>query len=212
MKNLIALTTVMVLGTGALMAQDYTSNNNDSGLTDKGIEYGVKAGVNFASVTGNDIKDPDSRTSFNAGIFAEIPLSDAFSVQPEVYYSGQGYDIKEINQANEFDTSDNIEYQLDYINVPLLAKFYIVDGLSVQAGPSFNFKVNEEIDYHPNADSGDIDLDRAKDFELGGAAGIAYKFYGGFFVEGRYNYGFTNLFENRDIHNSTFQAGLGFTF
>ncbi|WP_417886189.1 porin family protein [Zunongwangia sp.] len=178
--------------------------------------FGVKGGVNIADFTGDDFSSDNSRTSFNVGLLAEIPLADKFSLQPEVMYSGQGYDIAEIDQDNFVDTDENVEFQLDYINVPVLAKIYLVDGLSVQAGPSFNFKVNEEIDYKPTDDGGDIDITdgvaEAKDFEFGGAAGLEYKFNNGLFIQGRYNYGFTDTFEDRDIHNSVWQFGVGFMF
>ncbi|MCF4102803.1 PorT family protein [Gillisia sp. M10.2A] len=176
------------------------------------VMFGVKGGVNFADITGDDFGDAESRTSFNLGLVGEIPLSNKVSIQPEVLYSGQGFDVVERDQDNVFDTDGNIEYQLDYIQVPVLAKFYLVDGLSLQAGPSFNFKVSEEIDYKPLEDGGDVDFDEAEDFEFGVASGLEYKFNNGFFIQGRYNYGFTDLIKDRDIHNSVFQAGIGFMF
>ena len=175
--------------------------------------FGVKGGVNFSTVTGDYFSDPNSRTAFNLGVLAEIPVADRISIQPEVLYSAQGYDVASIDEDNAFDTDDNIEYQLDYIQVPLLAKIYVLDGLSVQAGPSFNFNVNEEIDYTPTENGGDIELeDQVNDFEFGGAAGLEYKFNNGFFIQGRYNYGFTEISEGSDAHNSVWQAGVGYQF
>tara|TARA_R110002020_G_scaffold42212_8_gene123969 strand:- start:1467 stop:2066 length:600 start_codon:yes stop_codon:yes gene_type:complete len=199
MKKLIVLAGIFILGTGAMQAQEF-------------IQFGAKGGVNFSTITGDDFDSPDSRTSFNVGLLAEIPVSDRFSVQPEVLYSGQGFDAARFDQDNAFDNDENIEYQLDYIQVPVLAKIYLVEGLSAQVGPSFNFKVNEEIDSQPNDDAGDIDLDSAKDFEFGGAAGLEYKFNNGFLIQGRYTYGFSETFEDSDAHNSLFQLGVGFMF
>lgn len=175
--------------------------------------FGVRGGLNFADVTGNDFGNVDGRTSFYVGLVGELPLvENLFSIQPEVTYSGQGFTIAEIDQDNLLDTNDNTEYQLDYINVPVLAKIYLIEGLSVQAGPSFNFKINEEIDYKPLADDGDVERDSAKGFEVGGVVGLEYKLMGGFFVQGRYNYGFTDVLDRGDVHNSVFQAGVGFMF
>ncbi|HIB36971.1 porin family protein [Mesonia sp.] len=182
------------------------------------VQIGVKGGVNFANLTGDDIGDTKTRTSFNAGFVAEIPISERFSIQPEVLYSGQGFDIEEIDQNNEFDTDDNVEAQLDYIQIPLLAKIYLVKGLNIQAGPQIGFLINEEIDYQPTDDAGDIDTDVAEDIDFSLAAGVEYKFDGGFFLQGRYNYGFTNVFKESDlfgdpdIKNSVFQVGVGFMF
>ena len=182
------------------------------------VQFGIKGGVNFSTFTGDGIptlEDPDSRTGFHLGLLAEIPLADKFSIQPEVLYTARGFDLAEINQDNAADIDDNIQYQLDYISVPVLAKIYLVEGLSVQAGPSFNYKVNEEIDTAPLEDGGDTDVSgiyNVKDFEIGGAAGLEYKFNNGFFIQGRYNYGFSELIEDYDVHNSVFQAGIGYMF
>lgn len=179
------------------------------------VQVGVKGGVNFSNVTGDDFEGPNSRTSFNAGFVAEIPFTERFSIQPEVLYSGQGFDIDQSNQDNFLDNDGNVEYQLDYIQVPVLAKIYLVEGLSVQAGPQIGFKINEEIDYQPNDDAGDIDLEdysETEDIDISLAAGLEYKFDNGFFIQGRYNYGFSQLIKDYDIHNSVFQAGIGFMF
>ncbi|SHI96744.1 Outer membrane protein beta-barrel domain-containing protein [Mesonia phycicola] len=179
------------------------------------VQVGVKGGVNFSNVTGDDFEGPNSRTSFNAGFVAEIPFTERFSIQPEVLYSGQGFDIDQSNQDNFLDNDGNVEYQLDYIQIPVLAKIYLVEGLSVQAGPQIGFKINEEIDYQPNDDAGDIDLEdysETEDIDISLAAGLEYKFDNGFFIQGRYNYGFSQLIKDYDIHNSVFQAGIGFMF
>lgn len=210
MKKLFLSTAVLLSSLTFMNAQ------SDS----KAVQLGIKGGINSSTISGDDIGDLDSRTSFNAGLVAEIPLLERISFQPEVLYSGQGFDIQEIDQDNVFDTDENIEYQLDYIQVPLLLKVYLVKGLSVEAGPQFGFKINEEIDYQPNDNAGDIDIEdsNVKDFDTSVALGAAYKFDGGFFVSGRYNLGVTNIFEdgtifeNVDAKNDVWQFGIGFMF
>ncbi|AEH02529.1 porin family protein [Lacinutrix sp. 5H-3-7-4] len=212
MKKLILSTVVFVSGLALLNAQ------SDS----KQVQLGVKGGANFSTISGDDFGDPDSRTSFNAGFVAEIPISERLSFQPEVFYSGQGFDVREIDQDNVFDTDDNIEYQLDYIQVPLLLKVYLVKGLSVEAGPQFGFKIHEEFDSQPNSDGGDIEIDSedsyVKDFDTNVAVGASYKFDNGFFLSGRYNIGVTDIFddgtpfEGVDAKNNVWQVGVGFMF
>ncbi|MEW2922235.1 porin family protein [Flagellimonas marina] len=170
------------------------------------VQLGVRGGANFATVAGDDFDSPDSRTSFYLGLLAEAPLSDHVSLQPEIYYSAQGFDI-----TDEPDTPD-AQFQVDYIQVPLLLKFYIADGLNIQAGPQFGFKVNEEIDFDPGEDGGDFDTDAINGFDFQGAAGLEYKFPSGFFIQGRYTYGFSEMIEDVDVHNSVWSAGLGFMF
>ncbi|MGO1751624.1 MAG: porin family protein [Psychroflexus sp.] len=203
MKKLMLTVAITV---GAILTSNAQSDS-------KVVQLGAKGGVNFASVTGDDFDSPDSRTSFNAGIVAEVPYSERFSLQAEVFYSGQGFEVEDINVAGvNFDTN-KVEYQLDYIQVPLLAKVYLIEGLNVYAGPQIGFKVNEEIDY----ESGDVNVDdtmlpEAQDFDFSGTVGAGYKFDNGFFVDARYNYGFSDLIKDTDSHNSVIQAGVGFMF
>ena len=75
MKKIVLLATFLVFGTGVLSAQEM-------------FHFGIKGGVNFSTIGGDDFDDPDSRTSFNIGALAEFPISERFSIQPEVYYSG----------------------------------------------------------------------------------------------------------------------------
>lgn len=180
-----------------------------SAQSDKtGFDFGVRGGVNFATIANenSDMDSPDSRTNFYAGLVAELPMHERFSLQGEVFYSGQGFE-RNIPLVDE-----KMKYKADYIQVPLLAKFYIVEGLSVAAGPQFGFKVNEKIDYNPSGDSVEFDADELKTFDFQGTAGLEYKFDNGLFVQGRYSYGFSDLIKDNSIHTSVFSAGLGYMF
>lgn len=212
MKNLFLVTLVVLLSVTTIHAQ------SDQITT----QFGVKGGLNFSNITGDDIGDLDMLTSFNLGLFMEIPLSERFSFQPEVLYSGQGFTGVTRDQDNIFDTDQNTEYQLSYIQVPLMAKLYLVKGLYLEAGPQFGFKVNEEIDTEPRSDGGDTVIDSEdsyiKNFDTSVALGTGYKFDNGFSLSARYTHGLTNIFkedtmfENVDAKNSVWQFGVGFSF
>tara|TARA_R110002111_G_scaffold57012_3_gene96824 strand:+ start:6394 stop:7032 length:639 start_codon:yes stop_codon:yes gene_type:complete len=212
MKKLIVFSSVFLFALTSVYAQ------SDS----KAIQLGVKGGVNLSKLSGDDFDDVDSRTSFNVGLVAEIPISERISFQPELFYSGQGFDILERDQDNIFDTDQNFEYQLDYIQVPLLLKAYLIKGLSVEAGPQFGFKIHEEFDTQPNSDGGDFEIDEddsyVKDFDTSLALGTSYKFDSGFFLSARYTMGLISIFkddtffEDVDGKNEVWQFGAGFMF
>ncbi|WP_225035750.1 porin family protein [Winogradskyella sp. SM1960] len=211
MRKIIVLTGAFLFALTSVYAQ------SDS----KAVQLGAKGGVNFSKLTGDDFEDVDARTSFNVGLIAELPLSERISFQPELFYSGQGFDIVQ-SEDRIFDTSEDVEYQLDYIQVPLLLKAYLIKGLSVEVGPQFGFKIHEEFDSEPNSDGGDVEIDEddsyVKDFDTSLALGTSYKFDSGFFVSARYTMGLTSifkddtLFENVDGKNEVLQVGLGFMF
>jgi len=206
MKSIKFLAAGLVMLSAVTISNAQTEADNSS---DRSFSFGVKGGVNFATVTGGeDFDSPDSRTSFHAGVVAELPVTDMFSVQAEALYSGQGFKL-------DFDgpEGDKAEYQLDYINVPVLAKFYLTKGFSIEAGPQFSFLVNEEFDANPFSDGGDVVIeDGANSFEFGVAAGITFQTEMGLFASGRYNYGITEIYDDSKLNNSVFQISLGYKF
>ncbi len=186
----------MIFSTAFLNAQEY-------------VYFGAKGGVNFSTFSGDGFSDFEgdakARTAYHLGLLAEVPVSDRFSIQPEVLYSAQGYDITDIEGM------DDLEYRLDYVTVPLLAKVYLVDGFSLEAGPQAGFLVNSEIS---NGDSDfDLDDENFKKVDLSLGLGAAIKL-SNFFIYGRYNAGMTEISDNDgdDAKNSVIQAGVGFLF
>ncbi|WP_447637917.1 porin family protein [Flavobacterium microcysteis] len=154
----------------------------------EGIKFGVKAGLNFTNFSGD--ANSDGKTGFYVGGLADFTVSDKFHVQPELLYSNEGAD----------------DAKLDYIRIPIMAKYYVYQGLSIQAGPEFAFKIAAENDLLD-------DLTKSIDFALGIGAG--YELPNGLFFDARYNLGLTNINdsnEDYDIKNTGFQIGAGYRF
>ncbi|MBZ9629748.1 PorT family protein [Salegentibacter sp. LM13S] len=169
------------------------------------VLYGFKAGVNFTNMKSDNFSESNTMTGLNLGLLAEIPLTNRFSLQPEVLYSTNGTDADIIQYGGG---PISREYVLEYIKVPVLAKLFLTESLSLEAGPSFNFLVNGKIDGEEE--------EYGSSFELGGALGASYKFGGGFFGSVRYMQGLTDAFvrENYEynIYNYGFQLGVGMMF
>ncbi|HET8808651.1 MAG TPA: porin family protein [Flavobacteriaceae bacterium] len=173
------------------------------------IQFGAKGGVNFSTITGDGFENPSSRTGFHAGFVIEMPVNDRFSIQPEILYSNKGFTSEGTIAGTDYEA----EYKMDYIDIPIMAKIYLLNGLNLQVGPQIGFRINEEVEY--NTDLGDavdeFDSDE-NDIGFGIGAGLGYKFASGFFIQGRYNYGFTEIYPDSESHNSVIQAGVGFMF
>lgn len=196
MKRLILVIAIAFCGVSTLSAQEY-------------VVFGAKGGVNFSNFAGDGFasfdEDSNARTAFHLGLVAEVPLSDRFSIQPEVLYSAQGFDIAQIEDGQD------VEYRLDYVTVPVLAKFYITDGLSLVGGPQFGYLAESEIKSE-NTET-ELDSENFNNFDLAVGLGAEYKF-NKFFLYGRYNAGLTDIYENESLNakNSVIQAGIGFMF
>lgn len=113
MKKFLVLAVLTVLGFTNANAQKFN--------------LGIKGGLNFATISGDNIKNTGTVAAFNFGAVSELSISDKFSFQPEVMFSGQGYSLGEDVIA------------LSYLNVPLIGKYYLTKGLSVEAGPHWVF-------------------------------------------------------------------------
>ena len=169
-------------------------------ISAQNITFGAKAGLNFASMAGDDADGLDGRTSFHLGVTAEIEMSDTFSIQPELLYSGQGY------------TADgDVTGKVDYINLPIMAKFYVADGISLEAGPQIGFLASAKADV--DGESTDIkDLLKSTDFALNLGAG--YKLDSGLNFGLRYSMGLTDVpdGDSDGFKHSVLQLSVGYNF
>ncbi len=101
------------------------------------INVGVKSGFNFSNL-GPDLYGNRMKLSFHAGGYANIPLVDKFSVQPELIFSRQGAKFKDNNR-------DDAKLRLNYLNIPVLAKYNDPSGFYAETGPQFGFLINAKV-------------------------------------------------------------------
>lgn len=187
MKNLITLAVFFVLTLFSVNAQQ--------------IKLGVKAGVNFATITG-DTEGVDSRTSFHAGAVAEFSLVEKLFLQPELLYSSQG--------AKSGSPTD--ELKLDYLNIPVLAKYFVAEGFSIEVGPQIGFILSAKEEY--DGTSEDV-KDSLKSTDFGLNFGIAYEMKTGLNFDARYYLGLSNISDvggSGNFKNGVFQISIGYFF
>ncbi|WP_136668743.1 porin family protein [Flavobacterium sp. H122] len=163
-------------------------------------KFGVKAGLNLADWSGDDADGIDSKVGFHVGGFAEIKLNDKFALQPELLYSAQG------------GKADGGTYNVDYINIPVMAKFYATEKFSVEAGPQVGFLVSAKA----KPDSGDdIDIkDELKSTDFGVNLGLGYNFTDNISAGLRYNLGLSQVVDadDVDVKNNVFSLSVGYKF
>ncbi|REC42911.1 porin family protein [Chryseobacterium pennipullorum] len=187
----------------ALVAGTFTfAQKTTSTHTSSPVRFGLKAGLNISSISGDGLK---SKAGFYGGAFANIPVAQDFSVQPEVLYSGMG-------AKDDFD--GNAKLNLDYIAVPVMFQYNALPNLYLEAGPQFGFLMSAKSKYN----SASVDVkDELKTFDFGIGLGAGYYFTNNIGVNLRYVAGLTDLAKNRpsgsdSSKNGVFQVGLAYKF
>jgi hypothetical protein len=86
------------------------------------------------------------RQGFNAGVAYEYAVNDFFSVSPGLAIETRGEDMEwTIDAPFRADTFTNINYELMYIQIPILAQLNIPVGpvlCNVFLGPDIGFKIS----------------------------------------------------------------------
>ena len=85
-------------------------------------DFGVKGGVNLTFFNENQEdfgEQASAEVGYFGGLFVDFTVDERFHIQPEILYKGVG------------------EFQ--FINVPIYAKYYVADNVSLLVGPSMNY-------------------------------------------------------------------------
>ncbi|QAA80596.1 PorT family protein [Aequorivita sp. H23M31] len=177
MKKLIVVALTLFIGTTAFS---------------QSLDLGVKAGANFANIS--DAAGLSNKTGFQAGIFGGVKFSDKLGIQADLLYSQQGAKF------------DGGSFDLSYVNIPVVLKYYLFQGLNLQAGPQFGFVVDDNVTKVFGS------IAKAESTDVSGVVGAGYDFPFGIRVDGRYNFGLTDVIDGAKNKNSVFSIALGYSF
>ena len=180
-------------------------------------KFGVKGGLNLANFSG-DVEDNSSKIGFNVGGFVEIKVSDKFAIQPELLFSTQGAKFEESGSGFSYES----KYNLSYLNIPVMAKYYAADKFSLEFGPQIGFLTSAKDDYTATESgvtvSGNEDIkDIFESVDFGVNFGAGYDFTENLSVGLRYNLGLSNIAkteagDDTKISNNVFSLSLGYKF
>ncbi|MBV8327620.1 porin family protein [Chryseobacterium sp.] len=218
MKKLLLIAAVAVMGISA-QAQEF--------------RFGPKAGYSYSTLKlkgDGQSETSDPLHTFYIGGMAEYKLSDKFALQGELLYSQLGGKVK-IAEADPSDPGTFLNFKsketFHTLLIPVSAKYFITEGLSVSAGASFGLilsaKAKLSTDFgiglpglELNSDK-EVDIkDQTSTLNIAPFLGAEYALENGLFFDARYNLGVSNLAKhpvgNEKTTNSFIQVGVGFKF
>ena len=180
--------------------------------------FGVKIGLNSTNIRGGYDDENKSRESFHFGVLIEYKITNEFSFQPELIYSPQGH----IYSWSEKETDTYKEtFKLDYLNIPLIAKYYLTEGLSLEGGPQIGFLLSAKGEMVSiNEDGKDIStykLESVKNMTLGLNFGVGYLFDNGINFGARFNFDLSSIYKGNSDgdnvrKNNVLQFFVGYLF
>lgn len=155
--------------------------------------FGVKAGLNVASLGGDEVYNYSAKPGFHAGVVLDVPFGDKISIQPEVLISLQGsggFFLEDLNFL--------------YLNLPIMGKYNVWDELFIEAGPQIGFLLSNNLD--GNAFGGGGAFDQTNSLDLGLAVGAGYRLNDNFYFQLRFSAGIINAIEDVTSKNRVFQV------
>jgi long-subunit fatty acid transport protein len=190
------------------------------------VKFGAKAGLNMTSIAGDtsDFGDVSSKIGFQVGVFAEIKISDKFAIQPELLYSAQGAKASYVDtyKVGGFNVDVNVKatQKLAYLNIPVMAKYFVAEGFSLEAGLQIGFLMSANREDTKSA-FGLSDTDSYDNKELFNSTDFAFNVGAGYDITEninlglRYSIGLSNILKDsgdNKINNSNFALALGYKF
>ena len=203
MKKLLFITVLLMSITG-LRAQEF--------------HFGARLGGNFTtlSVSGDNsdwAKNSKGKPGFSIGAVSEFMLNDQFAIGVELNYATAG------DAYSFFDGELKVTEYLSYIQIPVMAKYYINENFYLNAGPQLGFlsSAEEQINFM----GADAPEDKLKDVkkkyestDFGLNIGAGYKFENGLFLDLRYTAGMSDIYKDKDTtkKNNAVMFSVGYFF
>lgn len=175
--------------------------------------FGIAAGANLANMTESD--DADSRKGLIVGGLMNVRLNNAFSFQPEVYYSQKGLSAS--------DEGVDITLKNDYVEIPLLARWSAPMTGSFRpfllAGPSVGVNLSCEVEGEQDGESQSVDCEEfggeVNTLDLGGLLGGGVEIPVGtraMSLGARYTFGMSEVIKDSESKNRALTFLVGFSF
>ena len=122
------------------------------------------------------------------------------------------------NKYSETILGTKIEFTqaLNYINIPVLAKYYVAEGFAIELGPQIGILASANANVSAGGESASESIkDNFETIDFALAAGFSYKFTENFFANARYNLGLSNVAKDSGdftLKNNVIQVGVGYKF
>jgi len=195
MKTKILIAIMLLFGIN-MYSQDDTKKESNTGL---------KGGYNLSAVSFDGDGETGQRHSFHIGFYSESFLNNNVSLQLELLYSQQGYEIS--------DGGGTYTQKLNYINLPLMLKAYPSDNFFLEAGPQVGYAITHKEEFDSSFSLFDTSQEfNPSSFDWGVNFGGGFKTDTGVSFGVRYHLGLGDIYDEGKPKNRVWQFSIGFDF
>lgn len=165
------------------------------------LNYGIVAGVDMVQLApiGNDhphlFDRPRASFNINAHLGYEYNKNWGLTVEPG--FMSKGGSIQ----------NDETKLKLNYLQMPILADYYLNDRISISFGPELAYLLSSQI----KIDGNSIDAQKVYDqkFELSGVVGLNFELESNIDLGVRYSHGLTHISEITYLDENDFHLSNG---
>ena len=172
---------IMMIAVMAVMCLTASAQNHrrDGGAITVQPMIGLSVGTWRGETSGTTSTSNDARVGLAIGAEGEYyTTTDWLSISAAVKYEQLGWKVKNVDTA-----------KLDYINIPVMANFYVAKGFALKVGLQPGFLVS--------AKEGSVNVkDNCKTFNLAIPIGLSYEFKNGITLDLRGGYSLTRVDKN----------------
>lgn len=197
--------------------------------------FGIRAGVVSSGMRGdavnnlnnvldftNGMVSTGNRTGFFAGGYATVAVTDVISIEPSIYYTQKGYELKgalNLKGAEFLGANAKASLQSHYIDIPVVVKANF-NGFQLFAGPQVSYLAGADLRTTAGVLGFNLlrsTLDATSQFnrlDVAATAGLGYKLSNGLNLMASYDYGLTKADANRNLssYNRSIRLGIGMSF
>lgn len=199
-----------------------TASKTASAQNTSSPSFGVKGGLNYSSLNFSFTAWDKPKTGYHLGAFVNLPLSDRFSIQPELLYSTKGTRVP--YRITDW-LDGQVALDLRYLDLPVMGQVKLGRFAHIEAGPyaslllDANLKHGSTIPFLNFSYDLPNDIFSRLDYGLAAGAGMDLGHLG---VGVRYNYGLGKVedvkqllgtdFTITNARNTTWQLSVTYRF
>lgn len=183
-----------ILMIAAMIVAVMSVNAQEAGQTYLKVMFGGA----YTNVTGG--KDTKMKVGAVVGPEVGYMVSNKFALSAGLQYAMQGNKVKD-------EIDGTFKNNLEYLNIPVLANFYVTPEIVLKAGAQVGYLVRAKSD-------GASFRDACNKVDFSIPLGISWEQKDGWVIEARYNLGLTNVMKKdivgKNNHNSVIMVSLGY--